>query len=279
MTSLARACRRVFSAVPLCDCPCAPRSCADARLSDVRPLSNSIATVPQNRKRRQIRSVPMPQCGNPDPARALSSVAGILFAAIWPENLGTAAFRGVSSLVRSNGFAAYGAVSQSMTCLGSVTRAAGQRSRHRNQHSRASRQSALERLSHPRRAGARHHLDSGRAGGHAGRRLVGRAEGKSDAAILQFRRRALPTAPISPAPCSARSASAGSPTGSGARNCSSSRWRSISPRPPRPRCPGVSRATRCFDFSPAPASAANTPRSIRRSRNWCRRAIAAGPIS
>ena len=39
-----------------------------------------------------------------------------------------------------------------------------------------------------------------------------------------------------------------------------------------------SRATRCFDSSPAPASAANTPRSIRRSRNWCRRAIAAGPI-
>ena len=39
------------------------------------------------------------------------------------------------------------------------------------------------------------------------------------------------------------------------------------------------RATRCFAFSPAPASAANTPRSIRPSRNWCRRAIAAGPIS
>ena len=35
---------------------------------------------------------------------------------------------------------------------------------------------------------------------------------------------------------------------------------------------------RHFAFSPAPASAANIPRSIRRSRNWCRRAIAAGPI-
>ncbi len=56
---------------------------------------------------------------------------------------------------------------------------------------------------------------------------------------------ALPTAPISRALCSARSASAGSPTGSGARNCSSSRSRSISPRPPRPRCPGGWRAMRC----------------------------------
>ena len=49
--------------------------------------------------------------------------------------------------------------------------------------------SALERLPHPRRAGARHHLDSRRSGGHAGRRAVGRAEGKSDAAFFQFRRR------------------------------------------------------------------------------------------
>ena len=39
------------------------------------------------------------------------------------------------------------------------------------------------------------------------------------------------------------------------------------------------RATRCFASSPAPASAANTPRSTPPSRSWCRRAIAAGPIS
>ena len=32
-----------------------------------------------------------------------------------------------------------------------------------------------------------------------------------------------------------------------------------------------------FRFLTGPGSAANIPRSIRRSRNWCRRAIAAGP--
>ena len=37
--------------------------------------------------------------------------------------------------------------------------------------------------------------------------------------------------------------------------------------------------SRCSASSPAPASAANTPRSIRPSRNWSRRACAAGPIS
>ena len=46
---------------------------------------------------------------------------------------------------------------------------------------------ALGRLSYPRRGRARHHLDSGRAGSHAGGRLVGRAEGKPDAAIFEFR--------------------------------------------------------------------------------------------
>ena len=71
-----------------------------------------------------------------------------------------------------------------------VPRCAGQFPRHRNQHSRASRQSALERLSHPRRARARHHLDSRRAGGDARRRAVGGIERKPDAAILQSRRRA-----------------------------------------------------------------------------------------
>ena len=73
--------------------------------------------------------------------------------------------------------------------------------------------------------------------------------------------------------------SAGSPTGSAASGCSSSRSRSISSPPPRPRCPGTWRASRCFVSSPARASAANTPRSIPPSRSWCRRAIAAGPTS
>ena len=92
-------------------------------------------------------------------------------------------------------------------------------------------------------------------------------------------RSASPAAPISPARCSARCSSAGSPTGSGARGCSSSRSRSISSPPPRPRCRGTSGASRCSASSPAPASAANTRPSIRPSRSWCRRAFAAGPIS
>jgi hypothetical protein len=59
-------------------------------------------------KRRQIRPVPMPQCGNPDPARALSLVAGILFAAIlvgepWGARW---TFRGLFSLVPFGGRAA-----------------------------------------------------------------------------------------------------------------------------------------------------------------------------
>ncbi|MGY3645306.1 hypothetical protein ACVWW2_000597 [Bradyrhizobium sp. LM4.3] len=53
----------------------------------------------------------------------------------------------------------------------------------------------------------------------------------------------------------------------------------LSRQRPRRLCHGMSRAMRCFASSPARASAANTPRSIRRSRNWYRRAIAAGPIS
>src|SRR5215469_4892127 len=89
----------------------------------------------------------------------------------------------------------------------------------------------------------------------------------------------LRAAPISPARCWARCSSAGSPTGSGASGCSSSRSRSISSPPRRPRCRGTSRALRCFASSPAPASAANTPPSIRASRSWCRRATAVGPIS
>ena len=63
----------------------------------------------------------------------------------------------------------FGSCSHSASRLRSC--AAGQStSRHRDRYSVAARPSALERLSHPRRAGARHHLDPGRAGGHAGRR-------------------------------------------------------------------------------------------------------------
>src|ERR1700731_1383500 len=86
----------------------------------------------------------------------------------------------------------------------------------------------------------------------------------------------LPAAPISPAPCWARCSSAGSPIGSGASGCSSSRSGSISSPPRRPRCRGIWRASHCFASSPAPASAANTPPSIRPFRSWCRCATAAG---
>ncbi len=59
---------------------------------------------------------------------------------------------------------------------------------------------------------------------------------------------ASPAAPISPARCWARCSSAGSPTGSDARGCSSSRSRSISSPPPRPRSRGISGASSLFRF-------------------------------
>jgi hypothetical protein len=79
----------------------------------------------------------------------------------------------------------------------------------RDQHSCAARLPALGRLSYPRRGRARHHLDSGRAGSHAGGRLVGRAEGKPDAAIFEFRCRPRQQRLSRRARCSARSVSAG----------------------------------------------------------------------
>ncbi len=47
----------------------------------------------------------------------------------------------------------------------------------------------MERLSHPRRPGARNHLDSRWSGSDARRRAVGRAQTKPGAASLQFRSR------------------------------------------------------------------------------------------
>src|SRR5437016_459619 len=54
----------------------------------------------------------------------------------------------------------------------------------------------------------------------------------------------LPAAPILRAQCSARCSSAGSPIGSGASGCSSSRLRSTSSPLPRPRCRGLWRSPR-----------------------------------
>ena len=119
---------------------------------------------------------------------------------------------------------------------------------HRNLDPVAARCAHLERLPYPRRACARHHLDSRRARSDARRRAFRGAEGKSDAALLQFRCRPRQQRAISPARCWARSASAGSPTGSAARSCSSSRSRSISPRRPRPRCHGASASYALFRF-------------------------------
>ncbi len=55
--------------------------------------------------------------------------------------------------------------------------------------------------------------------------------------------------------------------------------RSISSPRRRPRCRGISGASRCSAFSPARASAANMPRSTRPSRSSSPRACAAGTIS
>ncbi len=152
----------------------------------------------------------------------------------------------------------------------------GRRSHHRDLDPAAPRQSQLERVSHPRRAGARHYLDPRRARSDAGGCAVGRAEAEPDAAISPTPTSGLPAAPILPVPCSARSASAGSPTGSGARSCSSSRSRVYLSRDRGDRAVvESSRASRCFASSPAPASAANTPRSTRPFRSWCRLASAA----
>ena len=59
----------------------------------------------------------------------------------------------------------------------------------RNRHSGAARPPAVEPLPHAGGGGARHHLDSRRARGDAGRLGRGRAEGKPGAAIHQRRRR------------------------------------------------------------------------------------------
>ena len=78
--------------------------------------------------------------------------------------------------------------------------------------------------------------------------LAGALEGEPGAALLQRARSGWPPAPISPARCSARCSSAGSPTGSAARSCSSSRCRSISSPPRRRRSPGTSASFALFRF-------------------------------
>jgi len=100
-------------------------------------------------------------------------------------------------------------------------------------------------------------------------RIVGCASEESP--TLQFSNFdvGFPTAPISPGAVLGASGSAGSPIGSGARNCSSSRWRFISLLPPHGSSWGVASYS-LFRFSHrAPASAANTRHQFDYVRNWC----------
>ena len=96
-------------------------------------------------------------------------------------------------------------------------------SHRRNRHSGAARSPAVEPLSHAGGRGARHHLDSRRARGDARRLARGRAEGEPGAAVHQYRRRPRGERLSRRRGVSARCSSAGSPTGSAARSCSSSR--------------------------------------------------------
>ena len=73
-----------------------------------------------------------------------------------------------------------------------------------------------------RRRGARHHLDPGRARGHAGGRAVRRPQGRARAASEQRADRRCRQRLSGRGGARARCSSAGSPTGSAARSCSSS---------------------------------------------------------
>ena len=79
-----------------------------------------------------------------------------------------------------------------------------------------------------------HHLDSRRARSDARRFGRRRVEGKPDASFLRPARSDSPAAPILAARSSARSISAGSPTGWDASGCFSSPSPSIWPRPRSP---------------------------------------------
>jgi len=111
-------------------------------------------------------------------------------------------------------------------------------------------------------------------GGHAGRHAVGCAEGESDAAFHQFRRRTFQQRLSRRRGARPRSGSAGSPTGSAQELFFITLALYLTATAATAAVLGC-RELRVVSVSPpAPALAANTRRSIRRSRNWCPRVTA-----
>ena len=101
-----------------------------------------------------------------------------------------------------------------------------------DRYSGAPRAPALGAFPHARRRRARHHLDPRRPRGDARGLGRGRAEGEPGARLQRPRCRHRRKRLSRSAPSAARCSSAGSPTGSAARSCSSPPSRSTSRRPP-----------------------------------------------
>ena len=144
---------------------------------------------------------------------------------------------------------------------------AGRRGDHRDRYPGAARPVALGPLPHAGGGGARHHLDPRRSRGDARRRRRRRAQGRARAAFHQRRRR-LGQQRLSRRRGAGRAVLRLAHRPARPQAAVLHHARASISSPPRPRrCRGISGALRCFGSSPAPASAASTPRSIRRSRS------------
>jgi len=139
------------------------------------------------------------------------------------------------------------------------------RSRHRNQHSGPVSTSAWSGF-HTRIVIALGITWNDRTGGSdAGRRAIWRAEASPRRAFSQFRRRVFQQRPISPGPCLARSGFGWLTRSDRAQGKLFLHYACAYLTATPPRAVMSVASYRCFAFSPAPASPANIPRSIRPS--------------